>query len=133
MTRIAVILLLAAGALALGGCAHHQPLLAHAHIGHCVTSWHDTPDNRGLLEVAEQELATALHESRAALIRDICPSQKPRHLRNAVHALNPDAQHTGPGLGYGAIRALEGAIEHLEYAATSQDASRNVTTSVPTL
>jgi hypothetical protein len=130
MKRIGAAVVLVAGALALAGCAHRQPLIAHAHIGHCVTTWHDTPDNRGLLEVAEQELQTALREANAALAPDIGPSQKSRHMRNVLHALNPDAQPSGPGLSYGAIRALEGAVEHLEYAATSQDASLNIASSV---
>jgi hypothetical protein len=36
-------------------------------------------------------------------------------------------------LGYGAVRALQSAVEHLEYAATSDDASANIVSSVAPL
>jgi hypothetical protein len=55
------------------------------------------------------------------------------HIDNVAHALNPDVQPLGAGLDYGAIRALESGIEHLEYAATSGDASQNVVSSVAAL
>ena len=58
------------------------------------------------------------------------PAQKAAHIRNVTRALAPDAEQLGPGLGYGAIRALEAAIEHLEYAATADDASTNVVSGV---
>jgi hypothetical protein len=119
--------------LGLVGCAHQQPLISHAHVGHCLTQWHDTPENRGLLEVAEQELARAHAEAHAALTAASGPTQKAEHLNNAARALNPDAGQGSSTGDYGAIRALESAVEHLEYAGTSQDASPNLVTSVAAL
>lgn len=132
MKSIALWMLIVACGLA-GGCAHRQPLISHAHVGHCLTTWHDTPDKQGLFHVARQELEAARRESEAALASDQTPIQKAVHLDNVAHALNPDLQPLGPGLDYGAIRALESAIEHLEYAATSGDASQNVVASVAAL
>jgi hypothetical protein len=132
MKAIALSTVLACSALATG-CAHHQPLISHAHVGHCLTQWHDTPDNRGLFDVAKAELATARTQADAALEAGLSVSAKSEHLDNVVHALNPDLQPLGPGLDYGAIRALDGAIEHLEYAATSDDASANIVSSVAQL
>jgi hypothetical protein len=123
-------LLAIACSFSLMGCAHQQPLMSHAHVGHGLTHWVDTPDNQGLFQVARTELDVALHEASAALASDQSPMKKAGHIRNAAHALNPGAPGSGPGLGYGAIRALESAIEHLEYAATSDDASANVVSSV---
>lgn len=119
--------------LSMGGCVSRQPLISHAHVGHCLTHWADTPDQRGLLPVARQELDTARREADAALKEGQTPNQKAAHIRNIARALNPDAEKLGPGLGYGAIRALESAVEHLEYAATSDDASPNVVSSVAEL
>src|SRR5687768_12537894 len=33
------------------GCAHQQPLISHAHVGHGLTHWQDTPGNKGLFTV----------------------------------------------------------------------------------
>jgi hypothetical protein len=119
--------------LSLMGCTHTQPLVSHAHVGHVLTHWGDTPDHAGLLPVARQELEAARHEAEAALTDAIPPAEKATHIRNISRALDPDAEKLGPGLGYGAIRALEAAVEHLEYAATSDDASANIVSSVADL
>ena len=132
MGSLARLLVVAAFAAALLGCTHTQPLISHAHLGHGLTQWQDTPGNKGLFTVARAEIDVAQHETDATLAA-ASAAEKASHLRNAEHALNPDAQPTGAGLGYGAIRALEGAIEHLEYAATSEDASQNIVSSVAPL
>lgn len=122
-----------AAALVLGGCVHYRPSVTHAHVGHCLTTWHDTPDNLGLFIVAEKELEIAVHEANAALDGNLSASDKLRHIHGVAHALAPASQPEGAGLGYGAIHALEGSIEHLEFAATSEDASQNVVASVAIL
>ncbi|MEM7280616.1 MAG: hypothetical protein AAF438_03130 [Pseudomonadota bacterium] len=112
------------------GCVQTQPLMSHAHVGHALTGWHDTPGQKGLFLVAEEELAIAVVESRSAWqsVRDA--KARVQHLENALNALNPDLQPVGTGAGYGAIRALEGAIDHMEFAASSDDASDNFVASV---
>ena len=111
------------------GCAQKMPLISHAHMGHSLTAWHDTPNNEALLTVAEKELAIALTES-TSIVRATDAANKRHHFRNVVNALNPDFQAAGPGLGYGAIRATQGTAEHLEYAAQSEDASDNIVATV---
>jgi hypothetical protein len=130
MKSLAMPALVVACGLSLMGCVHQQPLISHAHVGHVLTHWGDTPDHQGLLPVARQELEAARREADAALADNLSPTQKAVHVRNISRALNPDAEQLGPGLGYGAIRALENAVEHLEYAATSDDASTNVVSAV---
>ncbi len=130
MKSLSLLVLLVAFGSSLVGCVHRQPLISHAHVGHTMTHWGDTPNQQGLLPVARQELETARREADLALAATATPNQKAAHIRNVARALNPDAEKLGPGLGYGAIRALEAAVEHLEYAATSDDASTNVVTSV---
>ncbi len=122
------ILALVVSVVIVSGCVQTTPLVSHAHIGHAMTSWHDTPNQEGLFEVADKELGQAL-ESATFAVR-AAPGQVRRYLEDTQHALNPDRQPVGPGLGYGAIRALTGAIEHLEYAAGSDDASQNFVGSV---
>lgn len=114
------------------GCAQQMPLVSHAHMGHALTAWHDTPDNDALLIVAEKELSIAMAEV-TSLMRTSSVSDKRRLFRNAVNALNPDIESAGPGLGYGAIRAMNGTVDHLEYAAQSPDSSDNLLTSVSQL
>jgi hypothetical protein len=129
LARLAVVVAFGSSLI---GCAHQQPLISHAHVGHGLTHWQDTPGNKGLFTVAREEIDIARHETDAALSAQ-SGAEKATHINNAAHALNPDVQPTGSGLGYGAIRALESAVEHLEYAATSEDASSNIVSSVAPL
>jgi hypothetical protein len=129
LARFAVVLAFGSSLL---GCAHQQPLISHAHVGHGLTHWQDTPGNKGLFTIAREEIDIARRETEAALIANSV-AEKSEHIHNAAHALNPDAQATGTGLGYGAIRALRSGVEHLEYAATSEDASTNIVSSVAPL
>ncbi len=129
LAHFAVVLVFASSLL---GCAHQQPLISHAHVGHGLTTWQDTPGNKGLFTVAREEIDIARREADAALSA-ASAAEKATHIDNAAHALNPDVQPKGTGLGYGAIRALGSAVEHLEYAATSDDASANIVSSVAPL
>lgn len=115
------------------GCVQTYPLISHAHLGHSLTSWHDTPDNAGLLVTARKEVAVAMREADLAWLAQSDPNKVSYHLNNVVNALNPDLQPIGTGEGYGAVRALTGAVEHLEYAASSDDASLNMVASVAVL
>jgi hypothetical protein len=130
MKSLALLILVFGFGASLTGCVDRPPLISHAHLGHCLTSWSDTPGQHGLLPVARQELDTARREADTALADSLSPAQKAVHIRNVARALAPDAEQLGPGLGYGAIRALEAAVEHLEYAATADDASTNVVSGV---
>ena len=118
---------------ALGGCTSQLPLVSHAHVGHAMTTWHDTPGQSGLLLVAAEDLGTAEHELELACA-DTARGLNRAHMANVLHALLPDAQplsaNKPPGTGYGAVRAFAGAVEHLEFAATSRDASLNLVTAI---
>lgn len=115
------------------GCVQTRPLMSHSHIGHALTTWHDTPDQQGLYTVAAKELDFAIDATSQALASTAQPDRARKHVNNALHALNPDLQRFGNGLDYGAIRAMVGAVEHLEYAANSEDASDNFVGSVVSL
>jgi hypothetical protein len=74
--------------------------------------------------VAEQEITIAWQQAQAARQTSVTVARK--HLAGVIHALDPEHQATGPGSGYGGIRALTGAAQHIEFASTSDDASRNI-------
>lgn len=118
--------------LTLCGCTTQLPLVSHAHVGHALTNWHDTPGQQGLMTVAAADLKVA---ERAA--SQACANPQPHaatpYVRDVINALVPEAQPEGPASGYGAVRALMATIEHLEYAATSDDASLNLVAAVARL
>ena len=118
------LVMLGLGSLLLVGCGRALPLISHAHVGHALTAWRDTPEEEGLFVVAEKELAIASEQAQAAQSTNVTVARK--RLAGVIHALDPKRQATGPGLGYGGIRALTGAAQHLEYSGTSDDASPNI-------
>lgn len=101
---------------------------AHAHIGHVVEAWADTPNGMGFLPTAQKEaLVAAAHASYSAkALDDLAEMQL--HSTHVRHALDPALETDGPGLGYGMIKASEGMIKHITLAAESEDASGNVKT-----
>lgn len=127
MNRSLSICLFLVSLLLCTGCASQLPLTSHAHMGHSLTAWHDTPNNEALLTVAEKELAIAI--SNADQMRQQADPGADR-FRDVLHTLNPDRVAGGPGMNYGAIRALQGTLEHLEFAAASADASDNLLNSM---
>jgi hypothetical protein len=119
------LVMLGLASLILSGCGRTLPLKSHAHVGHSFTAWRDTPEGQGLFVVAEREITIALQQSKA--ISQAASTTAARNdLPGVIHALDPEQQATGPGLGYGGIRALTGAANHLEFASKSSDASRNI-------
>ena len=114
------------------GCAKTVPLISHAHVGHALTSWHDTPDQIGLYVSAQNEANEAL------LLAQILQDEEDvqvlqRGVQKIAYLLNPDGmliKNADSGQHYGIIRALEGVLDHIEFAASSQDASLNLVSSV---
>jgi len=99
---------------------------AHKHIGHVMTGWNDTPENKGLLPTAIAEAMVAdKHAGFAASKLDDLKWMQ-THALHVLHAIDPTATAKGPGLGYGASRAAAGAAKHIEFAAGSDGASDNV-------
>ncbi len=130
---IALMLALAAAALGfgvLGGATAiaEQGNAAHAHIGHVMDGWNDTPDGQGLLPaaIAEARIA-AQHASFAAKDPSNLDAMK-LHAAHVLHAVDPEQIAGGPGLGYGVKKAAAGAAGHIEFAAKSDGASGAVMT-----
>ncbi len=119
------VLLASIGLFAFGGDLVAQA--AHAHMGHVADGWRDTPDEVGLLPAAvvEAEIA-ARHAGLAAGSGSLGAIQA--HIGHVLHALDPSLAESGPGKGYGVVKAATGAATHIGLAANSGDASDNVKT-----
>jgi hypothetical protein len=102
-----------------------EPPLVHAHIGHVMTAWRDTPGSVGLLTIAQSDTriasAHALLLSKSSGLDDL-----KLHAGHILHALDPSLEATGPASGYGAKRAAAGAIQHVGFTAAVDNASATV-------
>ena len=121
------LILLMLAACTLAGCyTVARPTIAHVHIGHTTAGWADTPEKAGLLTVAEREADIAADNARKAFQAGRNPDELKRHVGYVLHATDPNLEPRGPGTGYGFIRAMDGAADHIRFAADSDDASKNL-------
>lgn len=99
-----------------------EPPLVHAHIGHVMTAWRDTPGTVGLLTVAASDArvaaAHALLTSKSETLDDM-----KMHAGHVLHALDPTLEPKGPASGYGTKKAAAGALQHVGFAASVEGAS----------
>lgn len=102
-----------------------EPPLVHAHIGHVMIGWRDTPGQVGLLTIAQNDTrvaaAHALLLSKAATLEEMKV-----HAGHVLHAFDPSIEKAGPASGYGAKRAAAGAMQHAGFAAAVDNASATV-------
>ncbi len=108
-----------AGAPALAG----DGSAAHTHIGHVMTGWNDTPDKAGLLPTAIAEAMIADKHAGLAVAKLVDLEYMQTHTLHVLHALDPTAIASGPGLGYGVLKATTGAAKHIGFAAGGDGAS----------
>jgi hypothetical protein len=121
-----------------GGCAasYDKPMAdkkmtmagtqSRAHIGHVMTGWKDTPGGKGLLVTAQAEAKIAQQHANFALAKPDNIKWMKTHTTHVLHAVDPSAMAKGPGLGYGVVKAAGGAAKHIQFAAKSLGASKNV-------
>lgn len=99
-----------------------EPPLVHAHIGHVMTAWRDTPGSVGLLTIASSDTriaaAHALLLSKSTSLDDM-----KLHAAHVLHALEPALETTGPASGYGTKKAVAGAMQHVGFTAAVDNAS----------
>jgi hypothetical protein len=100
--------------------------MAHAHMGHVMKSWGDTPGKVGLLTILEEEATVAAQHAgfAASKLDDLAWMQL--HTHHVRHAMDPASEKGGPGKGYGVIKAAKGVVAHIGFAAASEGASDNV-------
>ena len=100
--------------------------MAHVHMGHVLTGWKDTPDKKGLLPTAMAEANIAKTHVGLALKQPNNLDWLKLHTGHVLHAVDPSVQPKGPGLGYGFMKAATGVAAHVNFAAGSDGASKNV-------
>jgi len=114
-----------AAVLTLVSCSHRAPTISHVHIGHAMTGWHDTPGKEGLFVVAEKNAGEAISLAGQAATAggDL------GRIQSAIGQVSvlTDGSTTAAGSQdrYGVKQALNGAVSHITYAATSPDATTN--------
>jgi hypothetical protein len=101
---------------------------AHLHIGHVMTNWKETPSKEGFLPVAVADARVAVaHAGYMQKSPDNLDSVK-LHAGHVLNALDPTLEAKGPGSGFGVKRATDGALQHLQFAAKAEGASKGVQT-----
>jgi hypothetical protein len=102
-----------------------EPPLVHAHIGHVMIAWRDTPGSVGLLTMALSDTRVASEHAvltaKAATLDDL-----KLHAGHVLHALDPSLEPKGPASGYGVKKATAGALQHVGFAAAVETASAEV-------
>ena len=114
--------------LAMSGCAGHTPTIAHVHLGHAMTGWHDTPGKEGLFVVAEIKAEKALEYAQAAADGSLDLNRIQTNIARVMVLSDGDAMENGQTAQYGVKQALAGAVSHISYAAISPDATANTKT-----
>jgi hypothetical protein len=105
------------------GCVSRPPTVAHVHIGHAITGVHVTPNKEGYLVSAEKRAREAIElASRAAGSHDL--EQIKRDIALTEHATNSKD-------GFGVRESIVMAVNHVTFAATSDDATLNVQKAAP--
>ncbi len=129
LAGLTIAALLAAGAQAVTTQeADAASKMSHAHMGHVMTAWKDAPNGMGFLPTAVAEAETAVKHANLVMQKPGDLAWMKLHTRHVFNALDPAMEAKGPGLGYGVINAANGAIKHINIAAKTEDASKNVRT-----
>lgn len=109
--------------LVMCGCATRPPTIAHVHIGHAITGVHVTPGKEGYITTAQKRAQQAVdYAVSAQSSRDLAEIKRDVELAN--HATNAAED-------FGVRESVLMAINHISFAATSDDASLNVQKSAP--
>jgi uncharacterized protein (DUF305 family) len=111
--------------LALTGGAAAQ---SHDHLGHIKDSWNDTPGKVGLLTILEQEAQVAAQHAQYAASKKEDIKNVRMHVPHVQNAIDPSVVKSGPGKGYGVLKAAQGVAAHMEFAAKAADATDGLKT-----
>lgn len=125
-----LIFIAALATVLLAGCAQDKMAMkknvAHAHIGHVMTKWSDTPKQWGFLPTALMEAKIAAQHAGFAASKPGDLKYMQTHIKHVVHALNPNVIAKGPGHNYGVVMAATNAAKHIGLAAKSPGATKNI-------
>jgi len=96
------------------------------HVGHVADAFTGTPQGQGLLPAARAEADIMVrHLALAGGDRTNLDAIK-LHVGHALHAVDPTVVTSGPGLGYGLMRAARGAAQHMLFVMDDEGASARI-------
>jgi hypothetical protein len=123
-TRLLALLAVASILPVTAGCVSRRPpTVAHVHIGHAITGVHVTPNKEGYLVSAEHRAQeTVDYTAKAAASHDLAEIK-----RNIAQA----SQSTDSEESFGVKESMVMAVNHVTFAATSDDATLNVQKAAP--
>jgi hypothetical protein len=99
---------------------------ALTHFNHVATGFTGAPGGRGLVVTTAIEVNTAMMYANFAAGNPTNLDAMKTNVRNVLHALAPEQEAKGPGLGFGVKRAAEAVVAHIELAVKSPGASENL-------
>jgi hypothetical protein len=105
------------------GCVSRPPTVAHVHIGHAITGVHVTPNHEGYMSTAERRARETIELTAKASNSSNLVEIK-QNIALAIHA-------TDSVDDFGVKEAIVMAVNHISFAATSDDATLNVQKSAP--
>lgn len=97
-----------------------------AHLKHVTEGWNDTPGRMGLGPTMEEEAMIAEKHAGFAASKPGDLKWVKTHIRHVRHAIDASTESSGPGKGYGVIKAARGVAKHISLAAGSSDSSSNI-------
>ncbi len=126
MKRLGWLIILIVTIALTSGCASKPPTIAHTHIGHAMTAWHDTPGQDGLMVVADKKAREAKAHADKAGLTSARLDQLKQKIAKVLNATDLPGSTVDNMASYGLKQALIGAVDHVTYAADSSDATQNV-------
>ena len=87
------------------------------HLGHITESWGDTPGKVGLITILEEEAQIAATHAKLAISNKEDLKNVRMHIAHVENAVDPSVVKSGPGKGYGVIKAAQGIATHMGFAA----------------
>ena len=122
--RLAALLAIALVLPFAAGCVSRRaPTVAHVHIGHAITGVHVTPNKEGYIVSAERRAKETIdYTAKAAASHDLAEIK--RNIALASQATNADDT-------FGVKESMVMAVNHITFAATSDDATLNVQKAAP--
>ena len=114
--------------LLLNGCATQLPTFAHVHVGHALSGWPDTPNQRGLFTTSEALAVDIIEMAIAAseLSKQGEHGAAVQAGSKIVAMIGTDADEFDDPENYTFLTAFTNTVNHLRYSVESPDATANL-------